>query len=145
MMEGRVSIGVADGGNIRIHIPMKLKRKSGRKVVIAPESLDGALEGTCGMVQHPIVEAIAKAHSWVEMLEGGEVENVTELAKELKLCRPYVMRILSLVNLAPEIVEAIFKGKEPDGLSLDKLVKGFPDDWEEQREIFGFQKEAQMS
>ncbi len=138
-MEGRVSIGVAEGGNIRIHIPMKLKRKSGRKMVIAPESLDGALEENCE-VQNPIVEAIAKAHLWVDMLERGEVENVTALAKELKLCRPYVMRILSLVNLAPEIVEAIFKGKEPDGLSLDKLVKGFLDDWQEQREKFGFSR-----
>ena len=67
------------------------------------------------------------------MLESGEVENVSVLA----LCRPYVMRILSLVNLAPDIVKAIVYGREPDGLSLARIFEGFPDDWEEQMEALG--------
>ncbi len=43
-------------------------------------------------------------------------------------------RILGLACLAPDIVEAIVRGDEPSGLSLEKLTKGFPLAWDEQRE-----------
>lgn len=131
------SIDIAENGNLRIHVPMKLKRKAGRKLVLAPEALDGAVPDATGPVQNSMVDAIAKAYEWAAMLESGEVENVSVLARQVKLCRPYVMRILSLVNLAPDIVEAIVYGKEPDGLSLARIFEGFPDDWEEQRKVFG--------
>ena len=113
-MNGTTSIDTAENGNLRIHVPMKLKRKAGRKLVLAPEALDGAVPGAVGPVQNAMVEAIAKAYEWAAMLESGEVENVSVLARKVKLCRAYVMRILSLVNLAPDIVEAIVYGKEPD-------------------------------
>ena len=65
---------------------------------------------------------------------------VTELARKVKFGYPYTMRILSLVNLSPEIVEAIVYGREPDGISRQKLVNGFPDDWEEQGKKLGFEE-----
>ena len=37
-----------------------------------------------------------------------------------------------------DMVEAIVEGREPSGLSLEKLVKGVSVGWEEQREKFGF-------
>ena len=49
----------------------------------------------------------------------------------------YVTRILKLTTLAPDIVEAIINGEEPDGLSLAKLTRTFPKDWREQRRFFG--------
>jgi hypothetical protein len=49
----------------------------------------------------------------------------------------YVNRILKLTTLAPDIVEAIINGEEPDGLSLAKLTRTFPEDWREQRRFFG--------
>ena len=45
---------------------------------------------------------------------------------------------MRLALLAPDIVEAIVRGEEPSGLSLERLVKGMPSVWEEQREAFGF-------
>ena len=53
------------------------------------------------------------------------------------LNRSYVGRIMRLTLLAPDIVEAIVEGREPNGLSLERLVKGMPVVWEEQRERFG--------
>ena len=47
--------------------------------------------------------------------------------------RSYVGRILRLTSLSPEIVELILDGKEPSGLSLRKLLKGFRLDWQQQR------------
>ncbi len=51
---------------------------------------------------------------------------------------PYVTRILNLNNLAPDIVEAIIAGNEPDGLSIEKVSRNLPEDWNEQRKLFGF-------
>ncbi|OGV51022.1 MAG: hypothetical protein A2X49_04505 [Lentisphaerae bacterium GWF2_52_8] len=132
-MNPKPIISLIDGGKLRIHIPMEIKRKYGRKQIIAPEALDGTLLGVASKVQTVIVEAIAKAHAWTEQLESGKVENVSALSQKLHLCRPYVMRIISLVNLAPDIVERILSGTEPEGLTLDKLIKGLPEDWNEQR------------
>ena len=43
-------------------------------------------------------------------------------------------RILRLTLLAPDIVDAIAHGREPTGLSLERLTKGVPVSWEGQRE-----------
>ena len=42
---------------------------------------------------------------------------------------------MRLTLLAPDIIEAIVDGREPSGLSLERLVKRMPVVWEEQREI----------
>ena len=46
----------------------------------------------------------------------------------------YLARLLRLTLLAPDLVEAILEGNEPDGLSLEKLYR-LPDEWEEQRRL----------
>ncbi|MBR7139824.1 MAG: hypothetical protein IKD44_09795 [Lentisphaeria bacterium] len=45
---------------------------------------------------------------------------------------------MSLNNLAPDIVEAIVNGAEPDGLSIAQIMKNIPEEWNEQRKSFGF-------
>ena len=45
---------------------------------------------------------------------------------------------LDLSKLAPDIVEAIVAGIEPDGLSIAQIMKNIPEDWNEQRRLFGF-------
>ena len=52
--------------------------------------------------------------------------------------RSYVSRIMRLTLLAPDIVEAIVEGREPSGLSLERLVKKMPVVWREQREEFRY-------
>ncbi len=51
--------------------------------------------------------------------------------------RSAVARMLALVNLAPDIVTAVFNGIMPETLSIAKLANGIPDDWQEQRKAFG--------
>ena len=64
---------------------------------------------------------------------------MTDLSKQLGLKTGYVSRILSLNSLAPDIVEAILAGIEPDGLSIAKLTEQpIPEDWNEQRRLYGF-------
>ena len=89
-------------------------------------------------------------HSNFKRLESGKVATVSELAQKVKQERAFLFRALSLVNLAPDIVEAILNGirpspkatagqEEPATLTLSKLRKGFPEDWDEQRKMFGIE------
>jgi len=41
-------------------------------------------------------------------------------------------------HYAPDIVEAIVAGAEPDGLSIAQIMKNIPEDWNEQRRLFVF-------
>ena len=57
-------------------------------------------------------------------------------ADKLKMDRSYLARTLPLANLAPDIVKLIWKNRQPSTLTLDKLLKGIPESWEEQRKLF---------
>ena len=137
-MNKQPTITVTETGNLHIHIPMLIRRMRGRKVIIAPKALDGDVPDSPGTVQTAIVQALARASSWAEVLESGEVKSISDLAMNLDVDNSYVARILKLSTLAPDIVEAILNGEEPTGLSLAKLTKTFPVDWDEQRTMFGF-------
>jgi hypothetical protein len=136
-MKRRSTITVADNGNLQIYIPMLIRRMRGRKQVIAPQALDGEVPGAAEPVQAAVIQAMARAFSWAEILESGQVKSISELARSLEVNGSYVTRILKLTTLAPDIVEAIINGEEPDGLSLAKLTRTFPEDWREQRRFFG--------
>jgi len=56
-----------------------------------------------------------------------------DLAEHYDVDRSYVSRIIKLAVLAPDIVEAILRGDEPNGISLRKLQKNLPTRWDEQR------------
>ena len=62
---------------------------------------------------------------------------VLELAQYLKSDRSHVARILSLVNLAPDIVTAVMTGKAPESVTLTKVLYKLPDSWQEQRKLVG--------
>ena len=123
-----------DGNDLVVRIPMKLKRRSGRKQIIVPDGLGD--DQPTAPPQDAIVDALARAHHWQELIDDGRYGSITELAEALKLDRSYVGRILRLTLLAPDIIEAILRGNEPSGLSLARLVKEVPMLWEEQRKLF---------
>ena len=133
------SIDIAGNGNLRIHVPMTLKRKAGRKLVLAPEALDGAVPGATGRFRTPWSRQLPRLTNGRRCWNQARLRDVSVLARKVSFSA-YTVRILSLVNLSPDIVEAIVYGREPDGLSLAKIFEGFPDDWEEQRKVLGFEK-----
>ena len=75
---------------------------------------------------------VARAHRWQRLPESGECSSITELAAAEKIERSYLCRVLRLTLLAPEIVEAIMDGRQPNGVTLPGLMKGVPVEWEGQ-------------
>ena len=120
-------------GNPVIVVPFHIRHLGPRQSIV----LD------CGskfsnVVNEPLPKSIILAHQYAQMLELGRYSTVLELAKALKLDRSYVARTLSLVNLAPDIIVAVMQGKTPPEMTLPKAVNNLPEDWQEQREMFGF-------
>ena len=72
-----------------------------------------------------------------DWLTTGEHAGLEDLAKDVGCARTYVGRMLRLTSFAPDIIEAILSGDEPDGLSLEKLRKNLPVRREERRKAFG--------
>ena len=80
-----------------------------------------------------MVNAIARAFRWRDVLESGEYATIREITNAEKINQTYVGRVLRLTPLAPDIVEAILGGRQPTKLKLDGLMKRFPVLWAEQR------------
>ena len=124
-----------DGESIRIHIPLKFKKRGGRKEIITPDGLP-AVASNRTAYQKPLVVALARAHRWQKLLDEGEVASISELARIFNVDASYVSRIMRLTLLAPDIVEAILNGKEPSESSLAKLTRSKPLEWDKQRLYF---------
>ena len=129
MSEAVETIQMAAGDEtIRIRIPMKLRKRAGRKEIVLPRTVTGKIPA-----QEALVRAVARAWKWQAMLESGEVKSIIALATRFHMDHSYVARTLRLASLAPDIVEAIVRGEEPDRLTLGRLMKGLPIRWDEQR------------
>jgi hypothetical protein len=77
------------------------------------------------------VKALARAHRWQGMLEGGEYGSIEELAKAERINSSYLARVLRLTLLAPDIVESILDGRhDPERITLEWLMKPFPAEWD---------------
>ena len=66
------------------------------------------------------------------MVETGRFATLNELAAAEKINSSYVSRLLRLTLLAPDIVEAILDGRQPEGTTLPGLMEPFPVEWVDQ-------------
>ncbi len=80
-MTAQPTLTLTGTGNLRIHIPMHIRRMRGRKMIFAPQALDGEVPNSLPEVQSALVQALARAFAWSEMIESGAVGSVSELAK----------------------------------------------------------------
>ncbi|MBM4020255.1 MAG: hypothetical protein FJ288_18370 [Planctomycetes bacterium] len=111
--------------------PVAFRRRGKRKEIVLPP---GVTTGAPPRPPSPLALAVVRALRWQEMIESGEAESVSDLARRLKLDRSFVARTLRLASLAPDIIETILEGQEPDGLPLRSLRQhDISLLWEEQR------------
>jgi hypothetical protein len=79
------------------------------------------------------VKALARAHRWQGMLEGGEYGSIEELARAEKINPSYMARVLRLALLAPEITDSILDGRhDPATIRMERLMRPFSATWGEQ-------------
>ena len=70
-----------------------------------------------------MVKALVLVFRWRKMLDEGAHATLEDLAKAKGVAPSYVSRVLRLTLLAPDIVEAILGGRQPEDLHLDDLLE----------------------
>lgn len=124
----------------RVHIPLNLKRTSGRKRIILREEPEhrASANDHCIAYRNAMLIAIARGFRWRKLLDEGRYMSIRQMADDLGIVAPYMSRLIRLTFLAPDIIEAIVDGREPDGMSIEKLRRPMPLLWEEQRCVLAF-------
>ncbi len=119
---------------VTIRIPMRLERRGGRKLIIAP---DGSAPAPAKPDRdETMIRALVKAHRWRRRIESGKAKSITDLAAQEGVTDAYVCRLLPLTCLAPDIVEGVLDGRQPKGLRLADLLHAASPAWEEQRRLW---------
>ena len=113
---------------LTVHVPFTLRLRGGRKVIVIPEGAPDPRP----QVNNTMVKALARAFRWKRMLESGEFTTIAELAAKEGLAVSYLARVLRLVLLAPDIVEAIVARTQPSEMTLAHLLEPFPAVWQGQ-------------
>ncbi len=117
--------GAAQMLTVRVRLAVR-KPRGGRKLMLAP---GGMAPRGAAAADTTLVKALARAFRWRRMMEAGRYGTINELAAAEKINSSYVSRLLRLTLLAPDIVDAILDGRQPDGMTLPALMKPFPVEW----------------
>jgi hypothetical protein len=118
---------------LTVRVPLAVRKpRGGRKPVLTPGGM--GLRGASA-ADTTLVKALARAFRWRRMMEAGRFATINELAAAEKINSSYVSRLLRLTLLAPDIVEAILNGRQPEGMTLPGLMEPFPVEWKRQREL----------
>jgi hypothetical protein len=122
---------VTTATSITVRVPLAIRHRPGRKTVVTPMT-DG-LPSVTTRADPALVKALARAFRYQRMLDQGRYASITEMAAAECLERGYLGSLLRLTLLAPDIVELVLDGRQPEGLCSQQLLEPFPLDWSEQR------------
>ena len=125
-MDGRLD--TTDKTTITVHVPMQFTICGGRKTVL----FDSVPVPPQPRIDNALLKALARAHRWRRMIEGGEYASITDLAKAEGVNEFYACRLLRLSLLAPSIVTTILDGRNDQGVMLKQLMQPLPVRWDEQ-------------
>lgn len=117
---------------VTVTVPFAIRKRGGRKLVITPDGLAAAPAPRVN-VDSALLKALARGFRWKKMLEEGDYQTLEEIADAEHINPSYVSRVLRMTLLAPEIVESIVAGRQPEGLTLARAMLPFSVEWEMQR------------
>ena len=126
------------GGQRVTLVPLTIKHRQNRKLLIPPAP---DATGAAGGFDAPMIKTLGKAFYWKRLIDEGVYPTTADLARALKVETGWAAEVLRMTMLAPDIVVAIFEGRQPRHLNLHTL-RGrqdlMPRDWGEQRRLLGF-------
>jgi len=122
--------------HLTVRVPLTIRRRPSRKTLVSLGF--GADGGRIATKADPaLVKALARAFRYQKLLDEGRYASISDMAAAEKIERGYLGTLLRLTLLAPEMVEAILNGREPEGVTLPALLEGVPVGWGEQSIVIG--------
>ena len=131
---GAADLIAASNGSLTVSLPIKLIRRGKCMAVTLPDGTT-IQPRPWDDTPTPIQQALARGHRWLEMLQSGKAQSLTEVAELEGMDRAYVSRMVNLTTLAPDIVAAILDETLPDHVTLFDLASGTPLLWDDQRAL----------
>ena len=116
---------------VTVTVPFSIRKRGGRKLVITPDGTTTA-PLTRARLDSALLKALARGFRWRKLLETGDFSTLQEIADAENINPSYVSRVLRLTLLAPEFVEAILAGRQPEGLTMARAMQPFPVEWHRQ-------------
>ena len=119
--------------HVTVRVPLTIRRRPGRKTLVSLGF--GAEGGRIATKADPaLLKALARAFRYQKLLDEGSYASISDMAAAEKIERGYLGTLLRLTLLAPEMVEAILNGRQPEGVTLPALLEGVLVGWAHQRE-----------
>jgi site-specific DNA recombinase len=130
---GQHSEDFDDSGPASFSVPLSFRRRGVEtKLVLGDRDRKAVPDAK-------LIETVARARDWLDRLADGRATSINDLAAQTKVHPSEVSRRLPLAFLAPDIVEAIVKGRQPPELTAERLMRTtLPKNWERQRRALGF-------
>ena len=116
---------------VTVTVPFAIRKRGGRKLVITPDGV-AAVAAPRARVDSALLKALARGFRWRRLLETGDFATIEEIAEAENINSSYVSRVLRMTLLAPQIVEAILSGRQPEGLTMARAMQPFPWEWQHQ-------------
>ena len=111
-----------------VTVPFAIRKRGGRKLVVTPDGVEAVLAPRA-RVDSALLKALARGFRWRKLLETGDYATIEEIAEAENINPSYVSRVLRMTLLAPEIMEAILAGRQPEGLTMARAMQPFPAEW----------------
>ena len=116
---------------VTVTVPFAIRKRGGLKLVITPDGTTTA-PAPRARVDSALLKALARGFRWRKLLETGDYATIEEIADDENINPSYVSRVLRMALLAPDIVEAMLAGRQPDGLTMAKAMQPFALEWKHQ-------------
>lgn len=125
-----------DPAVLRIEAPFALRRRGVEgKIVVGDRA---------PQPDRTLLRALSQAHAWVADLRGGKP--LGEIAAATRHSESYIRTRAQLAYLAPAIQGAILEGRQPAGLTLERIIrKPVPLDWDAQARVYGVRTRRTVS
>jgi site-specific DNA recombinase len=98
--------------------PMQLKRRGVELRLIV-----GDHNRSAATVDLSLLKAVARAHRWFDEISTGKARSLAAIAAREGLAVRYVGRLIRLAFLAPDNVESIVEGRQPNTLTAEALTR----------------------
>jgi len=120
----------ADGSRLIVHLPLAMRKRGGRKIVVAPEGTH--VHFPRRRPDSALIKAIARAYRWQRLLEEGAYSSLREIAAAERISPSYISRLLKLTLLKPAIIEAALDGALAPEITSQLVQKEPSLLWQEQ-------------
>jgi site-specific DNA recombinase len=130
-----LSPNATDGETQTLSVPVKLRR-CGREI----RMLVGTDPFATTKPDRRLIKLLIRARRFHAAVVGSGGVPFAALAKQEGVSPSYFTRLVRLSYLAPDITRAILEGRQPRGLTADKLLvqSRLPLAWHDQRSVLGF-------